>query len=216
MSTGLISVLCPSRDRPAELLDSIGSLITQAARPEMTEILLALDPGDDAGHAAVSRILDRVPQVSGWTAPQRYGYAQIHRYFNELAARARGEWLMLWNDDALMLTPGWDDIVRAETPGVLWPQADYAPEINTFPIWPKAWTDTLGHVSLDQSCDFWVSHLGTETGTMRHVPIEVHHVRVTDATDSERMRVGNVNTYHAPPMVAARDVDVARLRELLA
>jgi hypothetical protein len=37
------------------------------------------------------------------------GYDSLHEYYNELASKATGDWLMLWNDDAVMETEGWDE-----------------------------------------------------------------------------------------------------------
>ena len=38
----------------------------------------------------------------------RLGYKNLHEYMNALWVQASGEWLMLWNDDALMETKDWD------------------------------------------------------------------------------------------------------------
>ena len=182
----MISVLLPSRGRPASLQASVRSLLSRAERPQDTEILVAADP-DDAATAAV-RLR---PQDQMWTAPQRYGYLRLHEYVNHLATLASGEWLMIWNDDAVMLTAGWDVTVHAQEPGVLWPSANHHHGCNLFPIWPKAWADAAGHVSLCWNCDSWVQQVGELLGRQWRIPVEVLHDRADitgghdDATATE-------------------------------
>jgi len=209
----LISVLLPSRGRPADLAKAADSLLTLAADPGAVEILAAADPDDEAMTLARAWL---PRQIQVWTVPERFGYKRINEYFNALAALAKGEWLLLFNDDAAMLTPGWDAVIRGEAPGILWPEADYAPAINTFPVIPCAWVRHLGYVSLDQSADMWWYELGLRTETQRKIPVSIHHAHMCgDATANERDAVANVATFHAPAMVAAREADAAKLRELL-
>lgn len=211
--TALVSVLIPSRGRPVRLASTADELLYLAEDPDSIEILVAADPDD------VTMIGARAwlpPQLQVWTVPERFGYKHLHRYFNALAALASGEWVMLFNDDAEMLTPGWDKVIRAEPPGILWPEADYAPELATFPVIPSAWVRHLGHVSLDQSADMWLHHVGRDTGTLRKIPVSIHHEHVTgDLTAAERDAVANVATFWTPEMCRAREADAAKITELL-
>jgi len=165
----MISVLCPSRGRPESLSGSIGSLLSLASDMTGVEILVAADPDDHATAGAVPAV------AACWTAPERYGYAQLHRYYNHLAALARGEWLLLWNDDARMLTRDWDKVIEGQEPGVLWPGSNQGPYF--FPAWPKAWSDAWGHVSLSPNVDVWLSEVGSRLGLARPVPVEIVHDR---------------------------------------
>ena len=212
----MISVLCPSRGRPDALLETIGGLLGLAADPGDVEFLIAADPDDEP---TLDLVQDGFlpPQAKMWVLPERWGYKRICDYYNVLDAVASGPWSFLWNDDCEMLTPRWDEVIRAEGPGVLWPQADYAAVTNTFPIWPTAWTRHLGHVSLDQSTDMWIHDVARAAGVERPVPVSIRHEhRMGDATAADRDAVADVITYHAPAMVAAREADTARLREFLA
>jgi hypothetical protein len=210
----VISVLLPSRGRPESLLETMDTLLALAAAPGDVEILIAADP-DDGPTLALAR--GRLPaRARMWTAPYRYGYKRLCDYYNALDAAAAGPWSFMWNDDAHMLTSRWDEVIRGEKPGILWPSADYAAGHNTFPVWPSAWTRHLGHVSLDQSADMWVHDVGAATGTERRIPVEIHHEhRMGDATGNDRDAVADVASYHTPDMQAARERDVAALRELL-
>ncbi|HEY6117710.1 MAG TPA: glycosyltransferase, partial [Candidatus Dormibacteraeota bacterium] len=112
----MISVLLPSRGRPKALEETITGLLRLADEPDAIQVLVAADPDDDGTLAA-----ELPDQVTVWTAPQRYGYPRLHEYVNALAAQAGGDWLMLWNDDARILTPGWDQAIEAAPQAVLWP-----------------------------------------------------------------------------------------------
>jgi FkbM family methyltransferase len=178
-----ISVLLPTRNR-AELLErSIRSLLDLAERPESVEILLAVDP--DA-------IVD-LPCGRGhvWVAPERFGSTRMHEYYNHLATMASGTWLMIWNDDATMLTRGWDDIVRSH-PGIcLWfdhGDPGFA-HCNMFPIWPRAWTEITGYVA-DGSprVDTWLQEVAELLDRQVKVPVQVRHETPDDLT----WREGNV------------------------
>jgi glycosyltransferase involved in cell wall biosynthesis len=212
----LISVLLPSRGRPKALTESIGSLLDLADRPGSIQVLVAADPDDEATLQA------ELPwQASIWTAPERYGYPRLHEYVNRIAEQADGDWLMLWNDDARMLTQGWDSVVHEQHPGVLWPWSNDIPTCNTFPIWPKAWTDHLGHVSLSPHCDSWIQYLGQALDRHERVDIEILHDRADltgghdDQTRAESLAGYRTVDYGSPAMGAARAADVAALRALL-
>lgn len=212
----LISVLLPSRGRPKALAESVEGLLDLAAQPEWVQVLVAADPDDEATLGAVLPA-----QASVWVAPERYGYPRLHRYVNALADQAAGEWLMLWNDDARILTQDWDEAVAAAPEVVLWPWSNDIATCNTFPIWPRAWTDHLGHVSLSPHCDSWIQFLGQSLGRHERVAIEILHDRADltgghdDQTRAESLAGYRTADYGSPAMEAARAADVAALRTLL-
>lgn len=215
----MISVLLPTRGRPQSLASSIKSLLGTAFRPDDIEILLATDPDDQCPVFAGRK-------VTAWTAPERYGYAGLYRYFNHLATLASGDWLMVWNDDATMKTYGWDAIIRLQQPAVLWMNVNHCPGGNLFPVWPRAWSDAAGHVSLASNVDVWLQEIGNRLGRHHRIPVEVFHDRkdITGGHDDQtyaegRARepalAGNHPSYYWPDNVAARDRDVAVIAELL-
>lgn len=212
----VISILLPSRGRPGPLAESIATLRTLAADPDGLQVLVAADPDDPATARAA---LDMSAVV--WVAPLRYGYANLHKYVNRLATMAHGKWLMLWNDDARMLTEGWDAVVTDQQPGVLWPHSNDLPGCNTFPIWPAAWTTALGHVSLSPHCDSWIQHLGDTLGLQRRIPVTVLHDRADltgghdDATRAESAAGYRTTEFYSPAMQQARRDDVRALRRML-
>ncbi len=192
----LVSVLVPSRGRPGALEKSLAGLLDLATAPAQIEILIAADPDDEATLA-----LPLPWQASRWTAPQRYGYTHLNEYYNALATQATGRWQMLWNDDARMVTPGWDSVLAERTEDVLlWPYVPEEEGMNCFPIWPASWPKLMGHVSLDTFNDRWMIDVAERTGRYRHVEITVSHQR--DGGQS-----ADLATFYREEMVRAREAD---------
>jgi len=85
------------------------------------------------------------------------GYADLHLMYNELCSHSTGRLLFLWNDDAMMLTPGWDEKLVPFDVGKLCylnvgvdvgskaPQSDKGD--LSFPIVHRTYYDVLGHYS---------------------------------------------------------------------
>jgi hypothetical protein len=214
-----ISVLLPSRGRPASLAKTVMILDKLADDPAGVEILVAADPDDKPTHLVPLRS----PSLL-WTAPERYGYCRIHEYVNHLAAAATGEWLLLWNDDAIMLTKGWDMIIRQSPQAVLWSHANHATHCNLFPAWPRAWTDAMGHVALCWNCDTWMQVIGEQVGRHMPIPVEVLHDRADetgnhdDLTAAEGYRVSDKenNIFLRADLRAQRETDAMVVRAVLA
>lgn len=175
-----VSVLIPTRDRIRPLHDSVHSLLSNAEDSRRVEFLLAIDP--DIDHEIT---YPSAASVTIWTAPERYGYARLHEYYNHLATLARGTWLLLWNDDAIMLSKGWDAVIASQPPSVLWLQANHHETGNLFPAWPRAWTDEAGYVSLSPNVDRWVSEIGRALNAERRIQVRVQHDRA-DITGRNR------------------------------
>ena len=220
----MISVLTPSRGRASSLRDSVFAIIDHAASRDAVEVLVALDPDDEDAETA-RYLTEGVPQVRYWTAPERYGYMQLHRYYNHLASMAGGEWLLVWNDDARMLTAGWDEIIAAQERGALWLSCTTMRGGNFFPAWPAAWTRACGHVALAANIDVWISEVGRRLGRERQIPVEVFHDRydVTGGHDDQTYAEGravmgafaNHPDYDTPDNRAARIRDTVTIRRLL-
>lgn len=189
----MISVLVPTRKRPELLERSLASLIATSDVGDL-EILLALDPDDEVPSRCV-----REPFDSVWVAPERYGYARLNEYFNALAARASGDWIMLWNDDAVMLTPGWDAVIEALPANIL--VADlysegHSPMLCTFPVIRREAIEVVGGMSpYTQHCDTYWQEVGRLTGTIQYLPdVQVRHDRfdMTGCNDDDTYREGRI------------------------
>jgi len=221
-----VSVCFASRGRPEALAASLRGLIELAAEPDEVEILVATDPDDEITRDWLAENGDQMPPgVAVWTAPERFGYTRLHAYLNALARQARGEWVMWWNDDFTMVTSGWDKIVRAARPAVLWPHANHVHHANIAPIWPRAWSEAMGHVSPTTHLDTYLQRLGEALG--RHDPIAVEIVhdrpdvtgREEDATYAEGRKLlgpeGMVPGFDERAMYEQLAKDVAVIQGLL-
>jgi glycosyltransferase involved in cell wall biosynthesis len=104
--TPTLSLIVPTRGRPRQLRRFLRSLAAATARPSRLEVVLVVDADDPATHAV------RHPGLS-----VRVVVGPAGRTMGELnragAAAARGEWLMLLNDDVVARTRGWDEAVLA-------------------------------------------------------------------------------------------------------
>lgn len=185
MTRPAISVLLPTRGRHDPCRRSVLALRHLAARPEEIEVLIRHDDddppppfsheGDEAGAFADFRV---------FSGP-RYGYGGMHRYYNELGAAARGAWLLVWNDDTDMLTPGWDLLLGAAPPFcVQFPRRDCTETTDfTFPVLGRPVYEAIGHVATNGYCDAWLSDVTCFAGVaVLRDDIVFHHHRIEDDT----------------------------------
>jgi hypothetical protein len=199
----MISVLLPTRGRKSQLTYSVDTLMSNAADPDQVEILCAIDPDDEDTALRCKTLAEfYAPSFTAWTAPERFGYQRIHEYYNFLASEATGEWLMLWNDDAVMETKGWDTIVGQSCAGVVKNKVLFMDAIypclgqrgNILPIWPRAWYQSLGYVSRSPNVDVWISELGRRLRVEERIPVRAVHTRVEDDTTAAgRLVMGEGN-----------------------
>ena len=115
MRDAVVSVMFPTRGRPHLLARSITSLLDHAANSDDVEILLGIDSDD----RVTLDLLPTLPRnVRGVILPPLGYKGALLEYFNRLSAIATGKWLMVWNDDALMQTYGWDSLIAALPPAL--------------------------------------------------------------------------------------------------
>jgi hypothetical protein len=174
----LVSVLLPTRGRPEALIESVTSLFETAGDDKSFEVLYAVDTDDEGTLEVMLSDLLRTGTDQVKVYPERHGYANLHEYINGLVPHARGQWLMLWNDDAIMQTYGWDWRIR-ELPCrfVLDCWTNHPTLTCTFPIVPRHWVQALGHFSLNAHCDTWWQLIGEWTHRLVRADIDVQHNR---------------------------------------
>lgn len=209
----LVSILLPSRARPGLAVESMKSLVDNMSDINY-EILLAVDP-DDAHNYEHFQYM--------WVAPERWGYGQLHLYYNALAEQARGEWLLLWNDDALMETPEWDTTLRALPQDVLVAdlQSQHSPDLCCFPAVRRRAVEAVGGFSPHTNhCDSYWQDIGRATDTIRAVDIHVNHRRfdVTGENRDEVFLEGQSNyrghEYYGPRIQALIAEDIETIRRI--
>lgn len=187
-----ISVLVPTRRRPALLCRMASSLIQTCANIDNIELLLAFD-SDDLATKQAWESSDEAERI-GWRCVvlDRLGYRGMHVYTNTLAAMARGDWLFRFDDDAYVKTVGWDEIVMRQpcdrvinTCNVNDP--GYSSQVFMAALWPRRWFEATGRFSTSQQTDTYVDRLAKTHGrySLEWV-FAIGHVGV-DALPSQRI-----------------------------
>ena len=188
-----IAVLLPSRGRTHELTASVTSIIEHASDPGALQLIFGFDNDDQTGldHFAseIQPWLDERDVCYEARAFDRMGYEGLNHYYNFLAQEASADWLFIWNDDAVMMTPGWDQVVNAHNGQfkVLKVHTHNEHPYSIFPIMPRAWFDQLGQLSRHHMIDAEISQMAYMLDIMEIVDIDVTHNQVEltqSATDT--------------------------------
>lgn len=160
----MISVLIPSRQRAGLLKGSV-----KTWQHPLVEVLVAIDKDEPEMFE-----YEQIPNIRLFKTP-RHGYENLHEYYNFLASKAKGDWLMLGNDDAFMQTVNWAMEIQEDPtqPQVLnvWNEQD-----NLFPLISRAWYEATGHFSLNTHADSWVQQTAELIGKTKFIPgITIKH-----------------------------------------
>jgi hypothetical protein len=197
MTKPKISILLPTRKRTEAVVKSIGSLLTNATDTSRIEILVAYDDDDLESREFFETVwtpfLEQSSATSRVFETERFGYLRLYKYVNFLAEQATGDWIMFWNDDALMLTEGWDEeIVKNDGFfGLLrMPCVTMNHPFALFPIIPREWFDFFGCISPVNHSDWWIYNVTAPLGRLRNIPVEVYHDRadVTGGNNDETFK----------------------------
>ena len=197
MTTPKISILLPTRKRTEAVIKSVGSLLAAAKDPSRIEILIAYDDDDEESREFFSSTWYPFVEQSGATTrvfeTERYGYLRLYKYVNLLGDIAEGDWIMFWNDDALMLTDNCDeDIVKNDGYfGLLrMPCVTMNHPFALFPIIPRSWIEFFGCISPVNHSDWWIFNVTAPVGRLKNIPVEVYHDRadVTGGNNDETFR----------------------------
>lgn len=178
-----ISVLLPTRGRGQALGRSIRSLFELAENPSKIQLILGFDKDDTAG-------LDYWQQeLQPWMDQQGHnyiamkfdpmGYTRLHIYNNKMASYAQGRWFILWNDDAIVETQGWDtEIMKyGDDFKLLAFRTHQDHPYSIFPIMPRKWYDLIGYISPHPTQDGWVSQQAYLLNILERIPVWVKHDR---------------------------------------
>ena len=177
----MISILTPTRKRPANLARMIDSIQATAERAESsTEILCYVDDDDDS-------YLEPAPQFSSvkWFHGPRIVMSDM---WNVLASFARGDILMLCGDDVVFRTPGWNAMVEeafaASADKILLIHGDDGGPGGKFfaslPFVHRRWVETLGYFAGPGSsadyADTWPNDVADFLGRKKSLPFVIEHL----------------------------------------
>jgi len=159
----LLSVLLPTRGRFNSLIKTIRSLIDNS-RPESTEILLKIDTDDQDTINNLPNL--PIANIKILIGDRGNGYKSMHIFSNKLAEIATGDWLMILNDDARMLTVDWDKILESidtsddfggcQDVCMLHPGSPLRDGISDFPIIRRKHIEIVGHYALQTHVDSYL------------------------------------------------------------
>ena len=192
-----ISVLLPTRGRTTVLRKSLETLIEKASKPSRVEILFGIDEDDTQVTEYIKNDLKSLFTENGMEARanvfQPLGYENLHVYVNTLAANATGEWLFFWNDDCLMVSEGWDDVIASYTGQfkLLGPKDNHnGHPYAILPIVPRDWFILMGHLSQNAQNDAWLSHIAYMLDIFERVDFEFIHDRadITGNNDDDTFK----------------------------
>lgn len=182
-----ISVLVPTRDRVLEAQKAIESL----GKHKDIEILMYVDLDDPQLDEYMEL---RNKYVKLWTG-ESYGYSQLHKYYNFLSRQSRGDWIMLWNDDAVMTTPDWKKKIiefDSSRPHVL---SIFHEIDNLFPVISRKYYEITGHFANQAHADSWVQQVAERSGCGTYIPgIKIIHVKPNDETGQQSSYTAASNT----------------------
>ena len=151
----LVSILLPSRKRFDALLKSVKSLYDKAGNPESIELLLRFDEDDLESITRIKEI-DEITTNYQYIIGQRYGgYFSLDKFVNELCKISQGDFLLLWNDDALMMNYNWDGVISLYEGETVCLQMDNNHFPYIFPIISRDIYEALGYFS-GFPCDTWI------------------------------------------------------------
>jgi hypothetical protein len=221
-----IAVLLPTRGRTDSLTRSVTSIVEKASQADRLEFVFGFDDDDTVGwnhfDSIIQPWLDSRDIAYEALSFQSMGYAGLNRYYNELAKSASADWLFVWNDDAVMDTSGWDDVVRSYDGKFLVLKVHTHNEhpYSIFPIVPCQWVELLGVLSRHQMIDAEISQNAYMLDLMQIVEITVTHEQSEltgkhDATSQRKNRFeGNVEDpkdFHYRATVLQRHADCDKL-----
>jgi glycosyltransferase involved in cell wall biosynthesis len=224
-TTNKISVLIPSRNRTIQLVNSVRQILTMAADPGRVEILLRLDCDDEASLRAYRGLRLTVPAIA--VVDDRYmGWMSNHVFYNALARQASGDWLLLYNDDAQMLTSAWDNRIMAATKPVVATRMLRSKECepwrwrakngqwmgNCFPAVRRDAYELLGQFARHRHADVYWEWITGSLGLQEPTEIDILHAP-TSSVLPETRGPGWWDDFNTDPLKPLLEQDRLKLKE---
>ncbi len=129
-------------------MESVASLLSLAAHPDQIEIVMRRDHDDKIKYPELPRTR------TIWGPPK--GYAGLADYYNDCAAAAIGDWLMIWNDDCVMQTTSWDRLLHDRDPDA---PANWLVMLHIhFPTLSRRWLEITGRMAASPHIDTFICH----------------------------------------------------------
>ena len=175
-----ISILCPTRNRPDQLVAMMDSALKMASKPQLIEFCLYIDLDDDS--CGQIQFSDNVKIIRG---PRMW----LSSMYNALITAASGDYFFWSGDDVIFLTQGWDEELRngiksfSSKLGVVHVNdmaTSYPQKYATIGMVHRIWVDVFGYIFTphlrDNGVDFWISNVANQTGRRLYLgDVKVEH-----------------------------------------
>lgn len=232
----VLSLLCPTRERPDLVERYIQSINNTATYPERCEVLLYVD-NDDPKFESYIKVCDKTRSE---TPLKRIGLftglrKSISISWNDLAEQSLGDILIMGNDDLVFITKNWDVILEQESNSFsddiyclfFHDTVHNNPTFCAFPMVSRKWYETLGYFTPGvfnfQYNDTWISDLADRIGRKRKISdvvMEHRHWKTTkgktDGTKEHTIAQQTLQTdgliYSRPDMIDRRIADAKKLQ----
>jgi|688.fasta_scaffold145857_1 hypothetical protein len=174
-----ISILCPTRMRPENVIRLVNSARSRARNPNLLEFIFYVDFDDNSFPDIADVVVIRGPRI--W----------ISLAHNAIYTHAKGEFLMTAGDDMEFVSDNWDTAIRdkfATIPDKIAlvfgnDLSSYSGKIATHGFFHRNWVNALGvWVQPGRGCpwDLWSTDIAKRLGRffyLENVLIKHHHYR---------------------------------------
>ena len=100
----LVSIIIPFRDKPDLLETCVASILDHSTYSEYEIVCVNNDSKESATHVALANLRGRDGRVRVHDVPGPFNYSAIN---NEAVRHAKGEYVVLMNNDVEIITPDW-------------------------------------------------------------------------------------------------------------
>jgi len=230
----LVSILLPTRGRPQWLRESIDSLYSLAQDKSCMEFILKVDD-DDKETIETARQLSEILPLKFIISSKGAGYFDMHHWVNDMSKLATGDWLFLFNDDAVMQTERWDDLLlnfdimtksdpsqsAYQNPGVCLFIAESIgrKDAYEFIFLRRKVFEILGHFTLSPHSDSYAIGVMATIKSAFKIPIQIRHFSelAEDATriESKAAYITTGPTLTTSPIIRAIINDALKLQDYI-
>lgn len=228
----LVSMIITSRGRPKWLCEAVDSLYSLTKDKSLVEYVFKVDTDDQETIDVISKF-SKFLTCRTLISPRGKGYLELHDSVNDLSAIARGDWLFLFNDDAIMKTEDWDQLLLEVDPWnnvPRWAGSNDVCLIGTnviereisweFPILRRKVYEILGHFSKSYSNDSYIYWVMTELNVafvMSAIKISHFINTIDDLTKREGKLTADKDmlTLNDPELQKVYEIDRNILRDYL-
>jgi hypothetical protein len=214
----LISFSMPVRKHYDMTVKSIKSLVDNVDDISRIEVILRLDTDDDIMLSKYNDLCKLFPKliIKKVVGDKYNGWADSHifHYENCKVAEFDSEFIQLWSDDAIMMTKGFDTIIKEKYSNKI-SVVTFRDSMNwtSFPMVNKKIIDVIESFGLSTFCDCYLVDLGTANSILFYdESIYVEHDRydVTGNNNHEEYILQQNTQYQE----AMRENNSPRVREL--